>query len=266
MDARLVRLRVYPFKSLDGADVAAASLVAPGTFARDREFRLVDAEGTVVNGKREPLVHALRVAYDLALTAATFSSARVATTFTYELGGDTRALEAWLSAHFGRAVFVERAERGGFPDDTAAYGPTIVSRATLEAVASWFPGLSAAGMNLRIRANMEVDGVAAFWEDGLFSPGAPPFAVGGARFVGAYPCARCIVPSRDPLTGEERRLFAKRLAERRAATLPPWAARERFDHYFGSRPTRPLPRARSGKASRSAISSGRQRRRDSADV
>lgn len=232
MDARLVRLRVYPFKSLDGADVAAAPLVAPGAFARDREFRLVDAEGTVMNGKREPLVHALRVAYDPALTAATSASGRVATAFTHELGGDTGALEAWLSVHFGRAVFVERAEQGGFPDDTAAYGPTIVSRATLETVASWFPGLSAAGMNLRIRANMEVDGVAPFWEDGLFAPGAPPFVVGAARFVGAYACARCIVPSRDPVTGQERSLFAKHLAERRAATLPPWAPRERFDHYF----------------------------------
>ncbi len=29
MDARLVRLRVYPFKSLDGADVAVASLSHP---------------------------------------------------------------------------------------------------------------------------------------------------------------------------------------------------------------------------------------------
>jgi hypothetical protein len=40
------------------------------------------------------------------------------------------------------------------------------------------------------------------------------------------------VPSRDASTGRPTPGFAKLVADRRAATLPAWANRARFDHYY----------------------------------
>jgi len=40
------------------------------------------------------------------------------------------------------------------------------------------------------------------------------------------------VPSRDPLTAEVTPAFSKHVAEQRAATLPDWAERSRFNHFY----------------------------------
>ena len=112
--------------------------------------------------------------------------------------------------------------------------PTIVSTATLAAVAAWFPGLSVDSVRRRLRTNIEVDGVPAFWEDVLYAaaPAVVPFRIGAVTFVGSNPCQRCVVPSRDPDTGAALPAFSKRVAEQRAATLPDWAERTRFDHFY----------------------------------
>lgn len=195
---------------------------------------MVDASGAYVNGKREPRVHELRVEYDPALTRATFVSPRLTYGFTFAFAGESAALEAWLGEHFERPIRVRRDYAAGFPDDTQAPGPTIVTSATLSEVASWFPGLTAGGMRDRLRANIEIDGVPAFWEDGLYAGAGEtvPFCVGAVVLEGTNPCARCVVPSRDPLTGEAIPAFSKIFSERRAATLPPWAERSRFDHFY----------------------------------
>lgn len=227
-------MRVFPFKSLDGADVAAAMLVERGALRHDRAFALVDPSGSFVNGKREPRVHELRVAYDAALTQATFTSPRLAEPFAFAFEADPAPLAAWLARHFGRPIALRRDEAGGFPDDEDAPGPTIVSSATLAAVASWFPGLNLAGMRDRLRANIEVDGVPPFWEDRLYATAGTvvAFRVGEVALEGTNPCARCIVPSRDPVTGAALATFAKVVAERRAVTLPAWADRSHFDHFY----------------------------------
>lgn len=200
----------------------------------DRAFALVDAKGGYVNGKREPRVHEVRVTYDAALTQATFASRRVAEPFRFGFDDDPAGLCAWFGQHFERPIALRRDDAGGFPDDERAPGPTIVSRATLEAVAAWFPGMDAAGVSDRLRANVELGGVPAFWEDGLYAAAGTTvaFRIGDAAFEGTNPCARCIVPCRDPLTGAALPEFAKVVAERRAATLPAWADRTRFDHYY----------------------------------
>jgi len=229
----VTRLRVYPFKSLDGADVAASGFVPGGGLQYDRAFALVDADGAFVNAKREPRVHRLRVSFDPALERATFTlpdGERIAT----RLEEPPAALEAFLSRYFGRPVRVRRDEVDGFPDDPKAPGPTIVSAATLAAVASWFDGMTVDDVRGRLRANIEVDGVPAFWEDRLFAAAGAlrTFRIGDAVLGGTNPCARCIVPSRDARSGEPFPAFSKRVAERRAATLPAWADRSRFDHYY----------------------------------
>ena len=153
---------------------------------------------------------------------------------TFRPASDAPALAAWIGALLGRQVSVQCDDDGGFPDDALAPGPTIVSTATLAAVAAWFPGLDVDAVRRRLRANVEVDGVPPFWEDGLYGAAGDRvgFHIGAAAFEGTNPCQRCVVPARDPQTGEPLAAFAQRVAEKRAATLPPWADRTRFDHYY----------------------------------
>ncbi len=225
---------MFPFKSLPGADVSAATLTHRGGFRRDREFALFDESGTCVNGKRNPGVHALRVRYDEGLSSAAFTSALTGERFVYDLEASPRKLEAWLERHFGQRIGVRRESNGGFPDDTDAPGPTIVSTASLAAIATWFPGLDINGMRARLRTNVEIGGVPPFWEDHLFAKAGMgvPFCVGEAWLEGTNPCQRCVVPTRDPDSGQPIAGFAKRVAEQRAATLPAWAQRTRFDHFY----------------------------------
>jgi uncharacterized protein len=156
--------------------------------------------------------------------------------------------------------FVEN-ETAGFPDDTDAPGPTLVSTATLAAVASWFPGLSVDETRRRFRANLEIAGVEPFWEDGLVGPPgtAVPFQIGETRWLGVNPCQRCVVPTRDSATGAATPLFQKTFANRREAALPPWAAREQFDHFYrlaiNTRPA-PNPTAHTATPGESASAGG----------
>jgi uncharacterized protein YcbX len=218
-------------------------MTARGGLVRDRAFALVDPAGGYVNGKREPRIHRIRARYDDALTVATLFDAASGAQCTFELDSDVAELGPWFTRVLGRPVAVRSDADGGFPDDELAPGPTVVSTATLETVASWFPGLDADAMRRRLRTNIEVGGVPAFWEDHLFgAPGACAIRIGSVVLEGTNPCARCVVPSRDPESGEERKAFAKRVAERRAATLPPWSNRARFDHYYRlAVNTRPAP-------------------------
>jgi uncharacterized protein YcbX len=227
-------LRVYPFKSLDGADVDAAVLTPRGGFHNDRRFAFVDAAGTIVNGKREPKIHAVRVSYNAALTVATFAEPLSGERRSFFVDDDTAGIAAWLGRAIGRLVTVQRQDDGGFPDDPAAPGPTIVSTATLETVASWFAGVDVESMRRRLRTNIEIDGVPPFWEDTLYAAAgtAVPIRIGAVTIAGTNPCQRCVVPTRDPDTGAPLYAFAKRLGAQRAATLPAWAERSRFDHFY----------------------------------
>ena len=203
-----------------------------------------DEEGGYVNGKRNVKIYALGVRFDDRLTTAHFTSTLLDERFSFAFDGATTELEVWLGRHFEQRIFVRRDRDAGFPDDTKAPGPTIVSTATLETVATWIAGLDAGAMRDRLRSNLELSGAPAFWEDRLFGDAGDvvAFRVGEVGFQGTNPCARCIVPSRDARSGEPTPGFAKRVAEGRAATLPPWANRSRFDHYYRlAGNTRPAP-------------------------
>ena len=58
------------------------------------------------------------------------------------------------------------------------------------------------------------------------------FRIGDCLFDGSNPCQRCVVPPRDPATGESYPDFAKIFVERREQTLPAWAERSRFNHFY----------------------------------
>ncbi|WP_058366119.1 MOSC domain-containing protein [Haloparvum sedimenti] len=246
---RVDRLIAYPVKSMDGADRKRARLSADAPLAGDRSYAVLEADadpetasvgggGGYVNGKSERRVHEVRASYDLPQPAeATPASVTLATRDrgprTFDLPGETEAMAAWLGEHYGYPVRVIR-DDGGFPDDASARGPTVVSRATLAEVASWYDGVDANEMCRRLRPNVVLADCPAFWEDRLFADRASRvrFRVGDAGLLGVNPCQRCVVPSRDPDTGAETPGFRETFLERRRATMPEWSGGDWFDHDF----------------------------------
>lgn len=227
--AHVERLRIHPVKALDAVEVDAARLTGRGTLAGDREFALFDAEGRLVNGKRTARVHDVRAAFDPDARVLTVRAGGEPRRF--DLDAEREAAAEWFGEFFGLDLTLRRDPSGGFVDRPDA-GPSVVSTATLEELASWFDGMTVEGARRRLRANVEVGGVPAFWEDRFVGPDAPGFVAGGVRFEGVEPCGRCVVPERDPDTGEPIPEFRERFVERREATFPEWADPEAFDHYY----------------------------------
>jgi len=255
---RVADLFAYPLKSNDGVALDRAAFGPAGALRGDRTYALVEAgvdpheasvggNGGYVNGKSEPAVHGLRASYDLAgptdatPTAVTLSrparpeTGAAADERTFALPGDADALAAWVGDYLGYDVALVREPDGGLPDDRDARGPTVISHATLETVAGWFDAVAdATEMRRRLRPNVVLDGCPAFWEDRLFADRgeAVRFAAGDAELLGVNPCQRCVVPSRNPDTGEEVEGFREAFIKNRRATLPDWTESDRFDHDF----------------------------------
>lgn len=229
---RLARIFVFPIKSFDGVAADKARVLDSGALENDRRWALFDEQGRFVNGKRTPRMHLFRSSFDIPAKQVTLDAE--GTKRTFSLDSDRPALEAWLSAFFSVTVRLEENPAAGFPDDTAAPGPTVISTATLEAVTSWFPGLTVDDVRRRFRANLEIEGVEPFWEDRLYSePGQTVrFRVGGVLLDGTNPCQRCVVPTRSPETAERYTDFTAIFERERYETLPPWATRSRFDHFY----------------------------------
>lgn len=232
--ATISRIAIYPLKSFDPLLVNESVLLSGGPLQYDRQFALVNADGKFVNGKRMPQVHLLQVWLDPRERILTASRRDDGQSQTWRIDSERSAIERWFSDYFSDEVSLVENGVSGFPDDNEAPGPTIVSEATLNVVASWFPGLTLDQVRLRFRANLEVSGVPPFWEDQLFLPqsGARAFQIGDVSLAGTNPCQRCVVPTRDPSTGQVWPEFAKKFAEFRAAQLPDWAPADRFSHFY----------------------------------
>ena len=230
--AFLARILVYPIKSLDAWDLTQASVLPSGALEYDRRLAFVDADGKFVNAKRTPLIHGLRSELNAPQRRLTLEVAGQRRAF--HLDDDRKQLEAWLSDYFSLAVTLVENPEGGFPDDPDAPGPTVISTATLETVAGWFPGMSLDEARRRFRANLEIDGVEPFWEDRLYAQKDETvlFRVGDVTFAGSNPCQRCVVPSRDSFDGSVWPEFSKTVARRREESLPAWAERSRFNHFY----------------------------------
>lgn len=228
--ARLARLRVYPVKGLDGIDVETATVLDGGTLKNDREFALFDADGNVLNGKRTERVHELATEFDT--ESGTY---RVETpdgdSRQFDLETERESAAQWFSEFFDTDLTLRRDTSVGFVD-RREMGPSVISKATLETVASWFDEMTIDGARRRLRANIEVSGVPAFWEDRFVGEDAPAFEIGGIRFEGVTPCGRCVVPQRDPDTGKPTPEFREQFVEKRKETFPEWADERAFEHYY----------------------------------
>lgn len=267
----LTSLLIYPIKSLDGVSVTQATILQGGalggscrsafsnsptktlgnnqrpTFG-DREFAIFDEQGKFINGKRNPKVHQLRTSFDLNARTVSLQVQGMDQEKVFQIDDERIELETWLSNYFSFPVRVERALTS-FPDDTNAPGPTIISTGTLKQVASWFPGISVDELRSRLRANIEIGEVPPFWEDQLFTveDSIVQFQVGDIQFEGINPCQRCVVPSRDPLTGKVYPSFQKTFAAQRRENLPPWVTVSRFNHFFKLAVNTRVPESEIGK-------------------
>jgi uncharacterized protein YcbX len=230
----LARIQIHPVKSFDAQSVDSSVLLAGGALQHDRRFALRDRDGEFVNGKRAPQVHRLRSRFDPATNRLELRVEGSSTLEVFDVYGQRRELEAWLTEYFDQAIELVEDAEAGFPDDTESPGPTVISTATLAAVAGWFGGLSTDEARNRFRANLEIDGVEAFWEDRLVAGEGHlvRFRIGAAELWGTNPCQRCVVPSRNPVSGETTCEFAKVFARYREQQLPEWAPIDRFDHFY----------------------------------
>ena len=233
----LSRIQIHPIKSLDPVEVQSSRIGPGGGLEYDRAWALFTADGKWLNAKRTAAMHLIRALYAPDLSAVTLSvpgDGRNIPTQTLQFPGDITPAAEWFTNYFERPIIVRHAAEG-FPDDPIASGPTIVSTASLQAVSEWFPNITVDEARLRFRATLEISGVLAFWEDQLFGENERSvvrFRIGEVNLEGSNPCARCPVPPRNPRTGEDLVGFQKRFTAQRAATLPPWSSRERFDHFY----------------------------------
>ncbi len=245
----VTRIVVYPIKALDGVSVSSARISAGGALEQDRNFALLDHDGRYVNGKANPDVHRLRSDFDFETRVVSLCRQGSEAKHRFHVDSDRRALEAWLGDFLGFQVKFKYQAPRGFPDDLDAFGPTIISQATLTEIATWYPELELDDVRLRFRANIEINGAPAFWEDRLFDEPETvvDFRIGSVHFEGVNPCQRCVVPSRDPRTGEVYPAFQRIFAVKRQATLPSWAKPSRFNHFYRVSVNTRIPVSESGK-------------------
>ncbi len=232
MTARLARITLFPIKSFDGLDLDRAQVLPSGALDFDRRWAFFDANDRYINGKNRPEILRLRSVLSPDLDRITLQTEPEQ---RFSLTNDQPALNHWLSLYLNQPVQLRTDLNTGFPDDPDSPGPTIVSTATLETINRWFPDLTIDEIRRRFRTNLEIEGVPPFWEDQLFAEDPNQtirFRIGPLSLLGVNPCQRCPVPTRSSLTGEKTDRFQQIFVEKRRETLPDWASKSRFNHYY----------------------------------
>ena len=173
----VARITIHPVKGLGGSEVDAARVTESGALEDDRRWRLVDAEGAVIEPSRWPILKHVHAEFLLASREVFLAIGRhagvaapVAGRFTLSPGPDGPG--AWLSDCLGTHVSLQERPEGGFPDDPDAPGPTIAAAASLGEVARWF-GLPLDDVRRRCPVGIEIGDCDPFWEDTLASPARP---------------------------------------------------------------------------------------------
>jgi uncharacterized protein YcbX len=243
----LSRIQIFPIKALDGVTVREARISSGGILEYDRIYAIMDEHGKVVNGKRTARVHDLRSVF-----GADYKEVQLwqndGSPTQFRLA-EPAPINKWLSDFFGLSVTLQHNAEKGFPDDTVAFGPTITSEASLHTIQGWYPELTLESVRRRFRANLELGGGEAFCEDRLFGAAnePKPFQIGSVIFAGHNPCQRCVVPTRDPETGESVAEFQKKFMQLRREHLPEWANAQRFNHFYRFAVNTSIPRSEAGK-------------------
>jgi len=227
----LSKIFVYPIKAMPGVEVDSVLITQGGALCNDRRWALEDERGRLVNGKNNKRIFSLQPCFDLAQETITFLSEGSERTFDLS---DSTGLSEHFSALLDKRVFLKEDKAQGFPDDMNASGPTVISAASLEAVLSWYPNLSMDDIRARFRINLEIASEPAFWEDRLFVHEQQPKAIqiGHVTIKSSNPCARCSVPTKDPVSGKPYSNFYETFIKQRESSRPAWTDAECFDHWY----------------------------------
>ncbi|MGB4844038.1 MAG: MOSC N-terminal beta barrel domain-containing protein [Ferruginibacter sp.] len=228
------KISVYPVKSLDGISLQKAQIGIGGCLLHDREYAIKDSNGKYVNGKKNPLVHLLRMNIDFTNQTISFKHESETRWYQFSLLDQTEDIDEYLSSFFGMPVKLHKNTEGRFLDVPDKSGMTILSTSSLKTVSDWFNGMEITELRKRFRATLEINNVPAFWEDRLFfeQETAVEFTIGDVLIMGLSPRARCVVPSRHPQTGDVVQGFQKSFANYRAASLPAWSSLENYSHSY----------------------------------
>lgn len=230
----LSRITIYPIKSLDGIVLHKAMITEGGCLLHDREYAISDEVGNFISGKTNPLVHSLRSAIDFESETISFRQNDETIWNQFHLKKEHLGIKSFLSNYFGIPILFNQNATGRFMDIPDISGVTILSTSSLQIVADWYNNMDLEETRKRFRATLEIEGVPAFWEDHLFSKEGKQieFTVGEVTMFGMSPRARCIVPTRNPKTGEVIHGFPKTFAKQRAASLPEWSKLQEYGHYY----------------------------------
>lgn len=230
----LSRITIYPVKSLDGIDIQEAVISEGGCLMHDREYAISDEEGNFIIGKSNVLVHSLRSSVDFENETISFRPMNETGWRSFHLQKENPAIELYLSDYFGIKAKWYQNKTGRFMDIPDISGVTVLSTASLQEISTWYNNMDMEETRKRFRATIEIEGVPAFWEDHLFSKEGKgiEFKVGDVTMFGMSPRARCVVPTRNPETGEVIHAFPKSFARHRASTLPEWSTLNDYGHHY----------------------------------
>lgn len=228
----LSKIFVYPIKSLPGIDLSQVTISAGGCLSNDRRWAISDSKGGLLSAKNNRRLFGITPSYNLDVERVCFED---------EKGGvegfqldDVNGLSAYLSERLSQSVRLIEDKQQGFPDDLNAAGPTLVATASLQQVASWYPGLSLDDVRARFRINLELSPAPAFWEDQLFSADGAikTLLIGSVAIQAVNPCARCSVPMKNPKSGKPYTGFYQTFMSQREKNRPNWADPACFDHWY----------------------------------
>ncbi|MEP6513586.1 MAG: MOSC N-terminal beta barrel domain-containing protein [Parafilimonas sp.] len=245
----LSSVTIFPVKSLDGVALQKAMITEGGCLLHDREYAITDDAGNFIIGKSNPLVHSLRSTIDFKNEVISFRHQQEATWNQFHLQKEKLAIQSYLTKFFGIPALFHQNKTGRFMDIPDISGVTVLSTASLQSVSEWFDNIDLKETRKRFRATLEIEGVPAFWEDHLFSKeGASiEFRIGDVTLFGMSPRARCVVPSRNPETGEVIHAFPKSFARHRAAALPEFSTLPEYGHYYHLTVNCHIPATETGK-------------------
>lgn len=230
----LDRITIYPVKSLDGISVQKAMITDGGCLLHDREFAICDKDGNFIIGKSNPLVHSLRSKVDFENEIISFRHNSESTWNPFHIKKEKSEIQSYLSDYFGIATFFLHNATGRFMDIPDIAGLTVLSTSSLQSVSEWYDSMDLEETRKRFRATLELNGVPAFWEDHLFSEEGKSveFKIGDVTIYGMSPRERCVVPTRNPETGNVTHAFPKTFARHRAETLPKWSTLKEYGHHY----------------------------------
>lgn len=185
-------LYIYPIKSLIGQKVNFVEILPSGALKMDRTWAIINSEGKIINGKKQPLLQKLN--------------------FTLIDINDINSIEEKLSNTLSLPITLINNLETGFPDDTYAPGPTWIGLSTLKEIAKWYNETWEQTAR-RFRTNIVVDGISSFEEDNWVNK---RIQSNNIIYSITNVCNRCTVPSINLKTGTRNKNFINVFIDNRA--------------------------------------------------